>query len=274
MCYFTLVRVSKSPQTSQNSFKPELHTDLNRKQPLLKRMNSWIHLNLLFCLAGFSVSVPVFHIILCHDFQLWVVTVKKNWSDRIKHSGIQTCNMFSFCFYTMWQAGGFQFRIFGVWCFFPLGFPIHPKMPKFQNVLGTQCWPEGRAGKVKKPKAVLVHTPTCAKHLHPEHCSSAVPRAGEISCWDTQGTPRAACQECWELCWPCLCLSTHTPQERFLGGLRKLYSRIFFFDILQSNVFCQTKAFLLIFLYIKVWFPLEIWGADNSTTAAGSGFTE
>lgn len=55
----------------------------------------------------------------------------------------------------------------------------------------------------------------------------------------------------------------------FLGGLRKLHSRIFFFGILQSNVFCQTRAFLLIFLYIKVCFPLEIWDVDNCTTAAG-----
>lgn len=58
-------------------------------------------------------------------------------------------------------------------------------------------------------------------------------------------------------------------RQSFLGGLRKLHLRIFYFDILQSNVFCQTKAFLLIFLYIKVCFPLEIWEADNCTTAAG-----
>lgn len=58
-------------------------------------------------------------------------------------------------------------------------------------------------------------------------------------------------------------------RKNFLGGLRKLHSRISSFDILQSNIFCQTGDFLLIFLYIKVCFPLEIWEVDNCTTAAG-----
>lgn len=70
----------------------------------------------------------------------------------------------------------------------------------------------------------------------------------------------------------CVC-PFRLPRETFLGGLRKLHSRVFFFDILQSNVFCQTKGlFTYLSVHQSVFSPWNMgsWQLYNSSRDLGS----